>query len=134
METIIHIAEQLNVNTLLVVVAGAVLIWKQFRNDASKVSAEVISAYKLQVAQYKEEVKGYGDKLNELNHKIGTQDGIIAEKDKQLKSYESILQNRNPELEKILVQVVSFMQKLDDRMEFSESELKKQTKMLKLKA
>ncbi|MES2224179.1 MAG: hypothetical protein V4469_04580 [Patescibacteria group bacterium] len=127
---ITSVFSQLNVNTVLVIVAGVIIIYKQYKNDAVKVSAEVIAAYKIQVEQYKEEVAKLRSDLSETSHKMGTQDGIIAEKNKQIEDYKLLIANRNPALENILSEVVLFMKKIDQRLGFSETELKKQTKLL----
>lgn len=115
--------QQLNINTALIVVGGVSLAYTQFKQSADKIAASVVATYKERINQLEE-------KVNDLIKQDGYKNGLLEEKDKQLKSYESVFQNRNPELEKILTQVTSFMEKLDKRMTESHEELLKQTRIM----
>lgn len=122
---------EININSLITVLGTLSVAYILVRQTSSKVASEVITAYKVQVEQYKEQVKTYNEKVNDLTGKIGHLEGTLQEKNKQIDDYKSILQNRNPELEKILSQIALFMEKIDKRLQFSETELKLQTKILK---
>ncbi len=126
------------VTPVTVVVGGILLALNQFKNNSSKVASEVITNYKEQVAQLKEENKGIHESLKIHESMIVKLETAGREKDKQIKSYEAIIANRNPDLEKILsslnsglASIVSFMEKMEGRMAFAETELKKQTLLLK---
>ncbi len=124
---------KLDVNTFIIVISGLLIIWNQYKQADTKLSKEVKETYKERIVQLEGKVKDLDLHVNELIKADAKKDGIIEEKNKQIQSYEVILANRNPELEKILSQVVSFMQKLDERMGESHAELLKQTEILNQK-
>lgn len=124
---------KLDVNTLIIVVSGLVIIWNQYKQSDTKLAKEVKETYKERIVQLEQKVKDLDNHVNELIKTDAKKDGIIEEKDKQLQSYEVIFANRNPELEKILSQFVDFMSKLDKRMGESHAELLKQTMILNQK-
>lgn len=108
------------------------------RANGEQVSSEVISAYTVQVQQlkdqriedkasYEKSIANYTTQVTHLSGEVGRLNGIISEKDKQLEKYETIFQNRNPDLTNVLTDIKNFMVKLnttlvavDDRTKKSE--------------
>jgi hypothetical protein len=53
----------------------------------------------------------------ETGKKLAAIEAVNLEKDKTIKEYLAILQNRNPELDKVLGQILEFMKKINTHME-----------------
>lgn len=79
-------------NVLGFLILGLSYIFVQWRYGQNKASVEVIETYKEQVYQLREQV-------NNLSKELGILEGVVKEKDSQIKTYLAILQNRNPEME-----------------------------------
>lgn len=106
----------LDANTLVLVVVGALLGIQQWRAGSSKVNTDTIQAYKDQLEITEKRYQTQQETLNSQAGQIGELKGLIAGKDAQITDYRKILENRNPDLEKILTELVHFMQVVDNRL------------------
>lgn len=99
--------------TLFGVVAFVISQW---RLGSSNVSTQTIQAYKEQLeivnVRYEEQAKT----LNEQAGKIGELKGALEARDVQIADYKQILENRNPNLEKTLSEILLFMRGVDSRL------------------
>ena len=78
-----------------IVIFGSAYLYTQWKNGGNKASAEVLIAYK-------EKTVLQDDKINTLSKDLGILEGQVIEKDKRIELLTQIVQNRNPEVEKIL--------------------------------
>jgi len=98
------------------------LAWKEYRSGTKMISSEVITNYEALDKQQKSIIAEQEKKFNEEMHrielsfteKIAHLEGVVREKDTQLKTLTEILTNRNPELQNILIEVRDFMKTLVD--------------------
>lgn len=92
----------------------------QWRNGRSVLSTETVQTYKdlldateKKYAQKQDEMQ---KQLNDQATKLGELTGILSTREKQIADYKQILENRNPNLEKILSELVHFMEQVDARL------------------
>lgn len=123
-------------STPLTIAAATVFLFAaQIINGKSKlavqqsiVSSEVITAYETQVKQlkekqsedkksYDESVVGFRNEITALTLRIGEQNGIMGQQKQVITKYEEILQNRNPELVKILGEIKDFMRAMSEKVD-----------------
>lgn len=90
---------QITPTTVITLLGFGGAIWVFWRNGTTRASAEVINLYKIQVDQLKDEVRTLREQISSLTQQVGHLQGEVGEKDKKIKDYLGILQNRNPELE-----------------------------------
>ena len=95
------------------VIAYAVAQW---RNGSSKISSQTVQAYKDQLDIMERRAVEQQKSLTEMSGTIGELKGLIAGKDTQIADYRKILENRNPNLEKTLSEILLFMQGVDKRL------------------
>jgi len=92
----------------------------QWRNGRSQAGIETIQTYKELLdateKKYAARQEAMQNQLNEQATKLGELRGILSAKDEQIKILREILENRNPELQKILNQVLKFMEAVDKRL------------------
>lgn len=79
------------INILGFLSLGSAYIFIQWRQGGNKAAADVITAYKEQVALNREEI-------SKLNHELGILQGQLKEKDERIKLLEQLVQNRNPDM------------------------------------
>lgn len=79
------------INILGFLSLGSAYIFIQWRQGGNKAAADVITAYKEQVALNREEI-------SKLNHELGIMQGQLKEKDERIKLLEQLVQNRNPDM------------------------------------
>lgn len=74
----------------------------QWRSGGSTASSEVITTYKEQVQQLKEELatqsKNHTDQMNALTAKVGELTGLITAKDTQITDLKNLLLEKTPEM------------------------------------
>lgn len=92
----------------------------QWRNGRSALNTETVQTYKdLLEATEKKYASRQDDMQKQINEgaaRLGELSGTLKAKEQQLADYRQIIENRNPNLEKILTQVVDFMEKVDRRL------------------
>lgn len=92
----------------------------QWRNGRNTLNTETVQTYKdlLEVTEkkYLQKQEDMQKQINDMSTKMGEFKGLIAGKDAQIADYKQIIENRNPNLEKILNQMVEFMGKVDSRL------------------
>lgn len=88
----------------------------QWRNGTSRISYQTVQAYKDQLDIMERRAVEQQKTLNEQAGTIGELKGLLLGKDTQLADYRKILENRNPDLEKTLGQILHFMKGVDDRL------------------
>lgn len=88
----------------------------QWRNGTSKISYQTIQAYKDQLDITEKRYQSQQETLNAQAGQIGELKGLIAGKEAQLADYRKILENRNPNLEKTLEEILTFMRGVDKRL------------------
>lgn len=119
----------LDINTLMIALCALVLGIQQWRSGSSKLSNNTIQTYKdLLEATEKKNKEKQDDLQNQLNiqaGQIGELKGLISGKDQQIADYRQILENRNPNLENILKQMVDFMKEIDRRLVEIEGHIQK---------
>jgi len=109
------------------VIAAIVTAFLTFRTTRADVSVAVINAYKQRVEQVENEMKEYREKtvseMMVLTKQIAELTGVVKAKDERIKSLETILQNRNPEMENymksttdVLGEILKFMQQVGQKM------------------
>lgn len=100
------------------VVSLGVIVYgvSQWRNGTSKISYQTVQAYKDQLDIMERRYTEQQKTLNEQAGKIGELTGLIAGKDTQIADYRRILENRNPNLEKTLEEILGFMKGVDNRL------------------
>lgn len=106
----------LDINTVMIAIVAIVLGLQQWRTGSSKINGETVQAYKEQLDITEKRYQTQQEVLNTQAGQIGELKGLIAGKDAQITDYRKILENRNPDLEKILTQLVHFMQIVDERL------------------
>lgn len=133
------------INTLLpiigviggIIIAGSYVftLWKQ---GGIKAGSEVITVYKTQVDQLREEQKSLMTKLDDQGNKISELQGIIKEKDRANGELKALLLDRNPEVEKfykqalpVILDMQKFMKDMSYHLKDSNKELHVQTEELK---
>lgn len=82
--------------------------------DLNTTTQEVITTYKAQVDQMKEQIGNYRKDMHELTLKIGNLQGTIEEKDKQNRELKEILLGRNPDMDVFYKRAVPLVIKVDD--------------------
>jgi capsule polysaccharide export protein KpsE/RkpR len=96
----------------------AAIVFSQWRSGAKEVSGEVMANYEKLVAQLREELTRMKTEMGNMEKgliaKIAKLEGQLQEKDSQLSSLQTILANRNPELETVLGEIRDFMKQLKD--------------------
>lgn len=107
---------KLDINTVILIIAAAVLLIQQLRSGSSKVTAETINAYKEQLGITEKRYAEQQITLNTQAGQIGKLEGMLAGKDKQIEDYRAILANRNPELDQTLKEIMHFMKSVDERL------------------
>lgn len=119
----------LDINTVAIALCALILGIQQWRSGAGKLSADTIQTYKdlLEATEKKnkETQDNLQKQLNAQAGQIGELKGLITGKDQQIADYRQILENRNPNLESILIQIVGFMKEVDDRLQGIESHIQK---------
>jgi DNA primase large subunit len=108
------------------VIAFAIAQWRngksQLGNDTIQTYKELLEATEKKYAARQEKMQ---EQLNDQATRLGEMKGILSTKDEQIKLLREVLENRNPELEKILNQVLKFMVEVDKRLsEISEHQKK----------
>lgn len=82
--------------------ASVAFVISQWKNGGSKASAEVISTYREQVQQLKEELatqaKSHTDQMTALTAKVGEMTGMITAKDAQITELKMLLLEKSPEM------------------------------------
>lgn len=109
---------------LIYIIVAAITVILAYKSSGltnkSNVTTEVMQAYKTQVEQLKEqriedqkqrtaEFQSFTSQISALTLKIGKQEGIIQEKDKQIERLQAIVENRDPELKKVLDDLTKWM-------------------------
>jgi hypothetical protein len=107
---------QLDVNTVILTIVAVILGIQQYRSGNSKMTRETVEAYKAQLELNEVRLRDQSEKLNVQAGQIGKLEGLLKGKDDQLLQYKQIIENRNPDLENVLGQLVHFMQVVDDRL------------------
>lgn len=105
-----------DINTIILTIVGLILGLQQWRSGNSKLSKETVEAYKAQLDITEKRLKDQQETLNTQAGEIGKLKGLLEGKDAQLAQYSKIIENRNPDLEKILQQLVTFMKEVDTRL------------------
>lgn len=114
------------INVIGFIFLGIGTFYMQFRAGGKGVSSEVISTYREQVAQLKEEIAAEGagreadkhslkNEIQVLSLKLATLQGQMIEKDKKIAELTNIFQGRDPELLKILTEIRDFMKTLTNQ-------------------
>lgn len=142
-------------NGIGLVALAASLVYTQLRSGARTVSSEVVANYKALDEQQKEIITQKDAVISERDTTLGELklalrksgedciaqtsklQGTIEQQEKTIFSQNQIITNKNPELVKILEQVVegnkqigAFMMRIDERFSKSEEILNTQTAML----
>jgi len=120
----------MEIGIIIAIIAGApsilvavLLGYREYKSGSNKISAEVITNYATLDRQQKEYIERCDNNLIgatatmnsmkiEFTDRIANLEGVVGEKDKQLKNLTEILANRNPELEKVLVKIKDFMENI----------------------
>lgn len=105
-----------DINTLVLVFIGLGLALQQWRSGSSKITKDTVEAYKARLEIMEKNYQTQQETLTKQAGQIGELNGLIAGKDAQIADYRKILENRNPNLEKILDQLVAFMHTIDTRL------------------
>lgn len=74
-------------------------------NNALGIMSKEIEAHKIKIANLEGNV-------HELSKQVTNKDSIIAEKDKQIAMMKEMFENRNPELQNILIEIRDFMKEI----------------------
>lgn len=90
------------IQTFGTLVVGLYLVYKHFTSGGAKITRETLEAYKERNLQLDGDIKDLKNKFIEQGKEIAHLGGVISEKDKHIESLTKILQNRNPELERLL--------------------------------
>lgn len=98
----------------------AAFTFAQWRNGRSQLDTQTVQTYKNLLEATEKKYQSKQDdmqaQINDAAAKIGEFKGLLAGKEAQIADYRQIIENRNPNLEKILTQVVEFMAKVDKRL------------------
>lgn len=99
---------------IILAIGAIIFAIASWRNGKSQATTEAVQAYKdlLEVTEKKYQTKtdDMQRQINEQSGKIGELTGLVKGKDSQIADYKQILENRNPNLENILTQMVGFME------------------------
>lgn len=116
------------INLIGILVIGGSYVFVQWRTGSGKVSSEVITAYRTQVEQLREELKIEKSQITALQLRIATMEGANVEKDKKIKEYTEIFQGKNPDQTaymnktlEILTEIKNFMQGLNEKSQTNEN-------------
>jgi hypothetical protein len=124
-----NLFSRLDLNTVMIAVCALILGIQQWRSGSNKLTTDTIQTYKdLLEATEKKNKEKQDDLQNQLNTQagqIGELKGLITGKDQQIADYRQILENRNPNLENILTQMVNFMKEVEHRLQGIESHIQK---------
>ena len=104
--------------------------------EGVKTESEVIQLRSAQIQELRDLVTGQNRKMEErdrqhneemrsLHMQLGQLQGQLDEKEKQNKAYLEILQNRSPELDKILLEIRDFMHNINNHLQEQKLENKK---------
>jgi regulator of protease activity HflC (stomatin/prohibitin superfamily) len=116
----------MSLSPLEIILLGATLVsnglnvFLVFRSKASGLSSEVIDNYARLETQLKEQKKELEDKLtaqaaahtaemNSMHAALGQKEATIALQEKLIADYKATIENRNPDLEKVLQQISDYM-------------------------
>lgn len=99
--------------TLVGVVAFVLAQWRLGR---SSLSSQTIQAYKEQLEITEKRYTSLQDTVNLQAGRIGELKGALDTRDAQIKDYKQILENRNPNLEDTLKEILLFMKGVDGRL------------------
>lgn len=125
----INLFSRLDINTVMIAVCALILGIQQWRSGSNKLNNDTIQTYKdLLEATEKKNKEKQDDLQSQLNiqaGQIGELKGLITGKDQQIADYRQILENRNPNLESILTQMVNFMKDVDHRLQTIEMHIQK---------
>jgi capsule polysaccharide export protein KpsE/RkpR len=118
-----------DINIVIIAFCALILGVQQWRYGSGKLTSDTIQTYKdlLEATERKNKEK-QDDLQNQLNTQagqIGELKGLITGKDQQIADYRQILENRNPNLENILTQMVNFMKEVDKRLQGIEDHIQK---------
>lgn len=90
----------------------AFIAWKEYRSGESALTKKIREDYKERNQQLEERVTDLETEHHEHSVQIGKLETIVEEKDKQIKRYEEIFANRNPEMTVLLTEIRDFMKSI----------------------
>jgi chromosome segregation ATPase len=124
-----NLFSRLDLNTIMIAVCALILGIQQWRNGSNKLNSDTVQTYKDLLEATEKKNKDKQDdlqaQLNAQAGQIGELKGLITGKDQQIADYRQILENRNPNLENILTQMVNFMKEVDHRLQAIEGHIQK---------
>ena len=109
------------VQFIAILLFGVGYLYTQFKNGGNKASGEVLIAYK-------EKVVLQDEQINKLTKELGVLEGTVIEKDKRIDLLTSIVENRNPEVERILTENSMVLKRVAEVLELLQPLLVKLSK------
>ena len=117
-----------HLDTIAIVITAIVLIWQKITSGSNGLRKEIADDYKERNTQLSGKVEQLRNELNATNVLISEFKATITEKDKHIASLTLLLQDKNPEMIKVLeksqeihAQVLKFMEKMDKKMDYQTS-------------
>ena len=111
--------------TIAAIILGVLYVAKTWKSQSSEIDSSTIASLKRQMEAYTSEVEGYKKQVHELTFKAGEQEATIKILKETIEKYEKILQNRNPELTQLLIEIRDFMKSSKKELVFQTDLLKK---------
>lgn len=115
----------IDINTVIIALVAIVLGFQQLRTGSSAIYKNTLEAYKAQMEVMERSQKDQATTINTQSGQIGELKGRLTAKEAQIAEYKQMLENRDPQLQQILKQLVDFMQKVDERLAGVEGHVKK---------
>lgn len=101
--------------SLGIVAAGLGYLLSMYRKGNKQENVEVVNTanqltdfWKDQIQGFKEMAREQDTKIQLLSNEVNLLKGQLMEKDKQIDTYLKILQNRNPEMERFMKDIIQF--------------------------
>lgn len=92
------------------------IIFREWRSGTSTLRKDINSDYVERNRQLEEKLKDVEDRLNEVSLQMGKLEATLIEKDKHIANITKIIENRNPDLLKVLDEIKTFMKNLNELM------------------
>lgn len=123
MVTIINMDYGQYISTIALVAVGAGYIFTQWKMGSNKAGADVIVAYREQVALQDK-------KIIDLTHQVGTLTGQLEEKDKRIDLLQELARGNTPELQEFMKKMMATSSNAEIYMKNTAETLKNMEKFM----
>lgn len=106
-----------------VLAGGLGFAYAQFKSGANKAKDDLVHTLResldVEKNKIKELTETYGTQINTLNKEVGRLQGLHESNERKIKEYMEILQGRNPEMEKFMIEITATSRNAEKYMENS---------------